>query len=77
MATCRAQQTAKKCSRSGSWALLVFFGAFLIDARNLAPSRGGKWDIQLPGLNGYEVTRRLKADPVVRKIPIIAITLTR
>jgi len=34
-------------------------------------------DIQLPGLNGYEVTRRLKADPVVRKIPIIAITLTR
>jgi two-component system, cell cycle response regulator DivK len=31
-------------------------------------------DIQLPGLNGYEVTRRLKADPVLRKIPIIAIT---
>ena len=31
-------------------------------------------DIQLPGLNGYEVTRRLKADPILRKIPIIAIT---
>ena len=31
-------------------------------------------DIQLPGLNGYEVTRRLKADPALSKIPVIAIT---
>jgi len=31
-------------------------------------------DIQLPGLTGYEVTRRLKADPLLRAIPIIAVT---
>jgi two-component system, cell cycle response regulator DivK len=31
-------------------------------------------DIQLPGLNGYEVTRRLKADPLLQAIPIIAVT---
>jgi two-component system cell cycle response regulator DivK len=31
-------------------------------------------DIQLPRLDGYEVTRRLKADPVLRAIPIIAVT---
>src|SRR4051812_970291 len=31
-------------------------------------------DIQLPGLDGYEVTRRIKADPALRAIPIIAIT---
>jgi two-component system cell cycle response regulator DivK len=31
-------------------------------------------DIQLPGLNGYEVTQRLKADPALRAIPIIAVT---
>jgi two-component system cell cycle response regulator DivK len=31
-------------------------------------------DIQLPGLSGYEVTRRLKADPALRAIPIIAVT---
>ena len=31
-------------------------------------------DIQLPGLDGYEVTRRLKADPVLRSIPIIVVT---
>ena len=31
-------------------------------------------DIQLPGIDGYEVTRRLKADPMLRHIPIIAVT---
>jgi len=31
-------------------------------------------DIQLPGLDGYEVTRRIKADPALREIPIIAVT---
>ena len=31
-------------------------------------------DIQLPGLDGYEVTRRLKANPALRHIPVIAVT---
>ena len=31
-------------------------------------------DVQIPVLDGYEVTRRLKADPVLRAIPIIAVT---
>jgi two-component system cell cycle response regulator DivK len=31
-------------------------------------------DIQLPIMDGYEATRRLKADPALRAIPIIAIT---
>ena len=31
-------------------------------------------DIQLPGLDGYEATRRLKADPALRSIPIIVVT---
>ena len=31
-------------------------------------------DIQLPGMDGYEVTRRIKADPAMRSIPIIAVT---
>jgi len=31
-------------------------------------------DIQLPGMDGYEVTRRIKANPELRKIPIIVVT---
>jgi two-component system cell cycle response regulator DivK len=31
-------------------------------------------DVQLPLLDGYEVTRRLKANPELRAIPIIAVT---
>jgi two-component system, cell cycle response regulator DivK len=31
-------------------------------------------DIQLPGLDGFEVTRRIKADPALNHIRIIAVT---
>jgi two-component system, cell cycle response regulator DivK len=31
-------------------------------------------DIQLRGLDGYEATRRIKADAALRAIPIIAVT---
>ena len=31
-------------------------------------------DIQLPGVDGLELTRRLKADPATRDISIIAVT---
>jgi two-component system, cell cycle response regulator DivK len=30
-------------------------------------------DIQLPGIDGYEATRRLKADTLLQAIPIIAV----
>ena len=31
-------------------------------------------DIQLPVMNGYDATRRIKADPQTRSIPIVAVT---
>jgi two-component system cell cycle response regulator DivK len=31
-------------------------------------------DIQLPVLDGYEATRRIKADPAISHIPVIAVT---
>ena len=31
-------------------------------------------DIQLPGIDGYETTRRIKGNPGLRHIPVIAVT---
>ena len=31
-------------------------------------------DLQLPGIDGLEVTRRVRADPAIRAVPIIALT---
>jgi len=31
-------------------------------------------DMSLPGLDGWEATRRIKADPATRAIPVVALT---
>ena len=31
-------------------------------------------DVQLPGIDGYEATRRIKATPNLQKVPIIVVT---
>ena len=31
-------------------------------------------DVQLPGMSGYDATRRLKADPATAAIPVVALT---
>lgn len=47
----------------------------LIRAQSDPPPDMVLLDVQMPGLNGYEVCRRLKADPVTRDIPILFITV--
>jgi CheY-like chemotaxis protein len=31
-------------------------------------------DMKMPGLDGYEVAKRLKSDPVLRAVPLVAVT---
>jgi len=63
--------------------LLTSFGYELIEAVNgeegLVSAETHRpdlilMDVQLPGIDGYEVTRRLKANSALRHIPVIAVT---
>ena len=63
--------------------LLTSFGYELIEAVTgeeglvVAKAEGPDlilMDIQLPGIDGYETTRRVKQDPSLRRTPVIAVT---
>ncbi len=62
--------------RDGQAILDFFFGA----GPGPRASKGGTYlillDIRMPKVDGIEVLRRLKADPELRKLPVIILTTT-
>ncbi|KKK56267.1 hypothetical protein LCGC14_3066250, partial [marine sediment metagenome] len=57
---------AAKHSRGGS-----LLGGSLLDGSLLD---GALIDVQMPGTNGIEMCKRLKADPAIKHLPVILIT---
>lgn len=55
-----------KVATNGEKALQIIFGEESIDLVLL--------DVQMPGIDGYEVCRRIKADPEKSSIPVIFVT---
>ena len=53
----------------------VTLGPLAITAAQLEPPELILLDIKMPGMNGYEVCRRLKADARTRHVPIIFLTV--
>jgi len=65
---------SRRLARRGYTVLLAIDGATGIDvARTNAPDLI-LMDMSLPVVDGWEATRILKADPLLRQIPIIALT---
>ena len=65
---------SRRLLKQGFEMVLAVDGEQAIDlARSEAPDLI-LMDISLPGLDGWEATRRLKAGPETRSIPIIALT---
>ena len=65
---------SRRLARNGYEVLLAENGEQgLALARTAAPALI-LMDLSLPGIDGWEATRRLKADPATRAIPVIALT---
>ena len=65
---------ARRLQRKGYDVALAVDGA-----QGLSMARSAKpdlilMDMSLPGMDGWETTRRLRADEILRKIPVVALT---
>ena len=65
---------SRRLSRRGYQVLTANDGKAGIDAAVQDQPDLILMDLSLPGIDGWEATRRLKADPRTRAIPVIALT---
>jgi len=63
-----------KLSTLGHDVVAVSDGAAAVDACQARRPDLAVLDVMMPGLNGYEVTRQLRADPATAAIPVILLT---
>jgi CheY-like chemotaxis protein len=49
-------------------------GQAALDALATEPADLVLLDLMMPGMDGFEVVRRLKADPATRRIPVMVVT---
>ena len=65
---------SRRLQRRGFEVVLAEDGALGISAAKAAPPDVILMDMDLPVMDGWEATRRLKSDGNLRRIPIIALT---
>lgn len=65
---------SRRLARRGYQVLCVTDGQQALTAASADNPDMILMDMSLPVLDGWEATRRLKADPLLRRIPVIALT---
>lgn len=65
---------SRRLARRGYEVVFAFDGLAAVDAAAKEAPDLILMDMSLPGIDGWEATRRIKADPGLRRIPVIALT---
>ena len=65
---------SRRLRRKGYEVAIATDGPLGLEAARSMPFELILMDLSLPGIDGWEVTRRLKSDPATRDVPIIALT---
>src|SRR5687767_2802273 len=65
---------SRRLTRQGHEVLIAVDGAAAIATTNAERPDIVLMDMSLPVLDGWEATRRLKADPATQRIPVLALT---
>jgi adenylate cyclase len=65
---------ARRLAREGYAVRTASDGAAALAALDTAPADLVLLDVMMPGIDGYEVLRRLKADPATRDVPVLMIS---
>lgn len=65
---------SRRLARRGHTVTIAVDGAQAVAAVQAVPPQLVLMDMSLPVIDGWEATRRIKADPALRHVPVIALT---